>query len=114
MMMKLRALKNHAQFDRVFHEGRFAVKEDLVCYCLRNDAEVTRVGISLSARVGNAVERNRLRRRLREIVNEQAANLAAGWDVVLLVRQPVDAAFATLRKQVLYLLENRELLKEAR
>ena len=111
MSMMLRSLKNRVHFDRVFREGRFAVQDDLVCYCLRNNGDDTRVGFSLSARVGNAVERNRLRRWLREILRAHACNLDAGWDVVFFVRRPVDLSFIEFKEQVLFLLANREVLK---
>lgn len=109
--MKLRSLKNRTQFDRVFREGGFAVKDDLVCYCRPNSGSITRIGISLSARSGNAVRRNRLRRWIREILKERAADLAPGWDIVFVVRRPVEVDFAMLRDQVLYLLGNRKLLE---
>ncbi len=110
--MKLRSLKNRAQFDRVFREGTFAVKDALVCYCRRNNGAGTRIGISLSRRVGNAVQRNRLRRWIREIVREESVVLTPGWDVVFLVRAPGEMNFASLRKRVLYLLKNRRLLED--
>lgn len=111
MCTMLRSLKNRSQFDRVFRQGCFAVQDDLVCYCLRNNGNDTRVGFSLSARVGKANERNRLRRWLREILRSQAEELQPGWDVVFLLRRPIELSFSAFREQVVFLLDNRELLK---
>lgn len=55
----------------------------------RNDAGPARVGFTVSSKVGNAVERNRVRRRLREVVRLSApARLRSGHDYVLIGRRP--------------------------
>ncbi len=76
---------------------------------LPNELSLSRYGFSVSRRVGNAVVRNRVRRRLREIM--RAASLKPGWDIVLLAR-PAAATidYATLRKSVVRLLSQAQLL----
>jgi ribonuclease P protein component len=58
----------------------------LVMYAAPNDLGRTRVGITVSGRVGNAVVRNRVRRRLREAVGQRFARLPTNSDVVLAAR----------------------------
>jgi ribonuclease P protein component len=53
----------------------------------RGDEGPVRVGFTVSKKVGNAVERNRVRRRLREIVRSAAKHLRAGHDYVLIGRR---------------------------
>src|SRR5437879_4813976 len=55
--------------------------------CRRDDEGPARVGFTVSKKVGNAVERNRVRRRLREIVRIAAERLRAGHDYVLIGRR---------------------------
>jgi len=56
--------------------------------CKRRDTGPARLGFTVSKKVGNAVERNRVRRRLREIVRQSAAGrLHAGHDYVLIGRR---------------------------
>ena len=55
-------------------------------YVAPNDLDRTRVGITVSSRVGNAVVRNRVRRRLREALRARSARLSAGHDVLLMAR----------------------------
>ena len=57
----------------------------------QTDLPVARFGISTSKRVGGAVVRNRVRRRIREILRADSARLRPGWDV-LIVARPQSAA----------------------
>jgi ribonuclease P protein component len=69
---------------------------------LRGDARVARVGFTVSKQIGNAVERNRVRRRLREIVRlARACALRPGHDYVLIGRRAALAApFAAMRRDL--------------
>jgi ribonuclease P protein component len=58
----------------------------LVLYVVPNDLGRTRIGITVSSRVGNAVLRNRVRRRLGEALRERYARLAPGFDLLLIAR----------------------------
>ena len=51
-----------------------------------NEQPRTRFGISTGRRIGNAVVRNRVRRRLREVLRRLAATIPAGWDILLVCR----------------------------
>jgi ribonuclease P protein component len=60
----------------------------LVLYVAPNDLDRTRVGITVSSRVGKAVVRNRVRRRLREALRARLDLLGAGNDLLLIARPP--------------------------
>lgn len=57
----------------------------LVLNACPNDSQTSRFGFTVSKRIGNAVERNRLRRRLKAAVASASVN--CGWDVVVIARQ---------------------------
>jgi ribonuclease P protein component len=81
-------LKKRAEFLRVAAKGRKAPVHGLVLQALeRGDAEPARLGFTVTKKVGNAVVRNRTRRRLREAARQVlAAEPVAGVDLVLIGR----------------------------
>jgi len=83
-------LSRSAEFDRVFRQGRSHANRVLVLYGFpRADAapgEEPRLGLSVSRRVGGAVERNHVKRLLREAFEQEAERIPPGHDVVLVAR----------------------------
>jgi len=59
----------------------------------RTDGPVTRIGLATPASLGGAVERNRVRRRMRELVRARYGEMGAGWDLLVIVKP--DARTAT-------------------
>ncbi|HYH91806.1 MAG TPA: ribonuclease P protein component [Candidatus Saccharimonadales bacterium] len=59
---------------------------------LRTDLETTRFGLSTGRRLGDAVVRNRVRRRLREALRVMAPSFQPGWDVLIIARPAIVAA----------------------
>ena len=85
--MKARnTLKKNSDFRRLYAKGHSAVTPYLVLYCRRNRLGVNRFGYTVSTKLGGAVLRNRIRRRLREVVRLNAPGLRPGWDIVLVAR----------------------------
>jgi len=77
-----RSLKKSSQFRRVFSGGRRYRGTAFRAVFIRNTLGVIRLGFSLSAKSGNAVERNRFRRRIRSLSREM--DVCIGADVVIL------------------------------
>ncbi len=83
---RARLLRN-AEFRKVYDQGRRSSLDFLVAFALENGQPHSRIGLTVPRAVGCAVERNRMKRRLRESVRKRLAELGAGWDIVLNVRQ---------------------------
>jgi ribonuclease P protein component len=83
-------LSHSADFDRVMRQGRSHGGPELVLHVFpRGDAEPPRLGLSVSRKVGGAVDRNRVKRLLREAFVREGVRLPAGADVVLVARRDI-------------------------
>ncbi len=72
------------QYAAVYNQGSSWVNKIVVLKALPNNLEISRYGFSVSNRVGGAVIRNRVKRRLREIIRQ--VNLNSGWDLIIIAR----------------------------
>jgi len=87
-------LSRSADFDRVYREGRSHASRHLVLYSFprgNGDDRDPRLGVSVGRKVGGAVERNRVKRVLREAFWAVAAELPEGYDFVLVARPDASA-----------------------
>ncbi len=87
---KRRRLSRSAEFERVYRQGRSKANRFLVLYAFPREADAAhdgpRLGLSVARRVGGAVERNRVKRLLREAFWAEAPRLPAGADYVVVAR----------------------------
>jgi ribonuclease P protein component len=87
-------------FDRVFQTGIVASDSVLVIHACRRADEPTRLGLSISKRVGNSPERNLWKRLIRESFRKQKMELPSGLDIVVRpkkgARPEYDAIFQSL------------------
>jgi len=106
-------LKKNYEFRRLYSKGKTAVTPYLVVYCLRNSHGTRRVGYTVSTKLGKAVVRNRVRRRLREIYRLNSDKLILGVDMIIVARgKAVGADYHKLEKAFLRACEELKLIKE--
>jgi ribonuclease P protein component len=89
----LEMLRSAADFQAIQGRSHSRADPTLLVRYRRNGLDRTRYGISTGRRVGPAVVRNRVRRRLRTILRRIGPGVAPGWDV-LLVARPAAATLA--------------------
>ena len=106
-------LKKNYEFKRLYNKGRSAVTPFLVVYCLKNRSGSDRVGFTVSVKLGKAVVRNRIRRRLREIYRLNRDRLKSGYDIVIVARSRcADAEYAKIGHAFLSACRQLDILKE--
>jgi ribonuclease P protein component len=101
-------LLRRAEFRRVYDEGQRRSAPLCSIFYLPNGLPQTRLGITTPIAVGNAVVRNRVRRRLREVFRLHRATIPGGWDIVLNPRPAVATMpFSQLVEQMLRLFPSK-------
>ena len=89
-MQRWRRISGQKRHSQIHREGSSAANRLLVIRYLANGLDHSRFAFVVSRRIGNAVVRNRVKRRLREAV--RARPLAEGWDAVFIARRGIERA----------------------
>ena len=98
-------LVRRADFDAVYRSGRRRSSPSFVIFFRPNELDVSRFGMSVKRTLGSAVVRNRIRRRIREILRLNRQEIASGWDIVIHPRLSVlSADFSPLTAELLHFL----------
>ncbi|MCC8120709.1 MAG: ribonuclease P protein component [Oscillospiraceae bacterium] len=100
------SLKQNHIFSRLYAKGKRHVTPQLVLYARKNGSRSNRLGLTVGTKLGHAVTRNRVRRRLREIYRLHEEQLLGGYDLVVVARVravyskygELDRAFLTAAK----------------
>lgn len=94
-MQRRNRLSRSRDFDAVYRQGRSVSTRFLVLYSFEREGDPdgeARLGIAVPKKIGGAVTRNRVKRRLREVWRELLPDISSGADYVLLVRAPLAEA----------------------
>lgn len=106
-------VKQNGDFRRIYRRGRSAVAGGVVVYCLKNRQRMSRLGVTVSTKLGHAVVRNRVRRRFRELYRLHKGDMLPGYDIIMVARvRAAELPHAKLEKQYLRCLSQLGLLRE--
>jgi ribonuclease P protein component len=104
-------LTRSIDFKRVKQNGKSFAHPLLVLVKRPNPDGTVRIGITAGRAVGNAVLRNKAKRRIRASLNSILSNLQPGWDLVFLARHPItEATYTDLLASEMQLLKRAGLL----
>ena len=103
-MYKLR-LRKDSDFKNVYRKGKSFSTKILVFYFLKNNLGYSRIGFSISKKVGNAVTRNKIRRLIKENLKDMP-DLKDGYDIIFIGRIPSsESDFNQIGKSIRYLFK---------
>ena len=101
-MIKTISLSVNHRFRALYSRGKNKAARLMVVYCRpQGRARVNRLGITVSKKLGNAVTRNRIRRRIREAYRLNELSFKSGFDIVVVARRGSDSApFSALEQEM--------------
>ncbi|MDR0818799.1 MAG: ribonuclease P protein component [Oscillospiraceae bacterium] len=118
------SLRKDSEFRRVYRKGQSKATPRLVLYVMKRYTAVgrgksrpytgagVRVGVTVSAKVGNAVVRNKIRRRVKEICRLNLVKLKPGFDLVIVARDKAAASgYQELERDLVYLFDKLGMIK---
>jgi len=106
-------VRSRADYLKVQRSGRKTWGRYLIILSMDNDLPDTRFGITVSRKTGNAVTRNRVKRRIREIQRLNRRNVIAGKDIIVIAtREAARANFDVMRSEYVVLMNKAGLTME--
>ena len=104
-------LKKDSDFRKVYKHGKSFANRYLVMYILNNKSEDSRIGISVSKKVGKATIRNKVRRRIKEAYRLNIdENIKNGYDIVFIARVAIkDADYIDIEKSMKHLIRKSDM-----
>ena len=112
-MKKSFRVKREKDFKAIFKDGTSFANRKFVVYQLENQQNHFRVGLSVSKKLGNAVTRNQIKRRIRHILQSVKGSLIEHVDFVVIARKGVETLeYAEMEKNLLHVLKLSKIYQE--
>ncbi len=112
-MKKSFRVKREKDFKAIFKDGTSFANRKFVVYQLENQQNHFRVGLSVSKKLGNAVTRNQIKRRIRDILQSVKGSLVEHVDFVVIARKGVETLeYAEMEKNLLHVLKLSKIYQE--
>ena len=103
------SLKQNHEFRRLYNKGKSAVSPYFAVYCRQTRRPYSRLGITTGVKLGKAVKRNFVRRRIRELYRTNEDKLLPGYDIVVVARtRAIYGRYADLERSFLQLMKKLE------
>ena len=102
MLLKQNRLKKKKDFEKVFNHGRIYRQDFLLLKLLKNDLEFSRIGFIVSKKISNkAVVRNKVKRRLRDIVRKKISDMKNNNDIIIIALQGIqEKTFQEMEQEI--------------
>jgi len=105
------SISSNRDFMFMYRRARSLCADCLVIYYRKNKLDNLRLGITVTKKVGKAVVRNRIRRRLREVFSEFSDKIPPSYDIIIVSRtKAAHCDYSELKSALKYLLNKAELI----
>lgn len=112
-MRHFNSIKKNSDFQKVYKTGKSYANRFLVMYVLKTDSEDSRIGISVSKKVGNSVVRHHITRLVRESYRLNKDKVQTGLDIVVVARVTAkDISFKNIESAYMHLCGLHNILKK--
>lgn len=112
-MEKKFRLRNNEDFKIAYKKGKNYWNRNLTLYKRKNGLDHSRIGFSITKKFGNSVERNRAKRRMKEICRLNFHNIKEGYDIILIPKKNViDINHKELESAMLHILRISHLMRK--
>ena len=106
-MLFTESLKKNYELKRLYRRGKSEVGPYVAVYCMKNGMEINRLGVTTGTKLGKAVVRNLVRRRIKEAYRLSEKRMNRGFDIVVVARgRSVSADYHKIEKDLLSRLKN--------
>ncbi len=113
-MLFTESLKNNYEFRRLYRRGKSDSGPYVAVYFHRNGKNINRLGITTGGKIGNAVTRNLVRRRISEAYRISEARFKKGYDIVVVARkQAAPAEYKLIEADMMRVMKKLGLLNDA-
>ncbi len=112
-MEKKFRLRKNMEFRKVYSHGKNYWNRNLTLYVKKNNIDETRVGYTITKKIGNSVVRNKLRRRMKEIYRLNFHRIETGYDLVFVPkRNIVNLSYEKLDSSMIHIMRKAGVLKK--
>ena len=112
-MEKKYRLRKNMEFKKVYSGGKSYWNRNLILYVRKNELENSRIGITITKKIGNAVVRNRIRRRIKEIIRLKLGNIKDGYDLIIIPKKNVqDISYKDLESAMIHIMRISKILRD--
>ena len=112
-MKRCYSLKRNKEFRHTYRAGRSVGSRSMVLVYVSRKPSEPRIGFSVGKKLGNAVVRNRTKRRLREALTPLIPSIKQGSRLIFIAKPPIlEESFVSLRSTMHYLLKKASLLEQ--
>ena len=108
-MKKINIIKSNEEFNNIMNTGKCIKNHYFVLYCKKNCLDKYRFGVTVGKKICNAVNRNKLKRKVRNIIDNHKNLYSKSKDYIIIVRKScLNQEYHILEDNLIYLLEKVE------